>query len=164
MEYYTHNSDPEYYDTHRSSANCGSYAFNIKEWYDADSGFCDDVGDIFDWVKEMVYEGYSDEEISDIYAEGIIPKILNDFVGEIREVRDESSPLESNEELVALRTFCYYDDDGWSDFDFHFKVLRDGCWMEKCGNGEVRFCTLDDWANGSLAYISKTIFFAHKAA
>lgn len=162
MEYYTRNSDPKYYETHQGISNCGSYAFNIKEWYDADSDFEDNVGDIFMWIKDMVYEGYSDEEISDIYAEEIVPKILDDFDGEVREIDGENSPLAPNEELVALRTFCYYDEDGWCNYDFHFKVFRDSRWMEKCGDTAVRFCTLDDWTTGINTYISKTIFFAHR--
>lgn len=164
MEYYTRNSDPKYYETHQGISNCGSYAFNIKEWYDADNQFSDEVGYIEDWIKVMVYEGYDDEEISDIYAEEVISQILDDFDGEIRELEDKSDFIDSDEELVAFRTFCIYSEDGWTNYDFHFKVFRNGRWMEKCGGEEVRFCTIDDWSNGANTYISKIHYFAHKVS
>lgn len=161
MEYFTRNSDPDYYEKNCGSSNCGSYAFNIKEWYDADHDFSDEVGDVFDWIRDMA-ESYDNDEISDIYAEAVAETILNDFEGEIRELDEEDSIIDFDEELIAFRTFCIYDDDGWTNFDFHFKVFRDGGWKEKCGSSEVRFCTLEDWTNGINTYTSKVYYFAHK--
>ena len=164
MEYYTRNSDPKYYETHQGSSNCGSYAFNVKEWYDADGWFEDEVGSIDDWIIDKVEAGYDDVDISDFYAEELKTQILNDFDGALREVEGESDFIDLDEELVAFRTFCIYSEDGWTNYDFHFKVFRNGCWMEKCGGEEVRFCTIDDWSNGANTYISKIHYFAHKVS
>ena len=66
----------------------------------------------------------------------------------------------SDEELIAFRAFVNED----CNWDFHFKVLRNGLWQEKCGSDPVRFCEEDDWHNGLVEYISYTSYFAKKLA
>ena len=161
MAYYTHNTNPNYYKENYAFSNCGSYAFNIEEWYDADNGFEWEVGNIDSWVTEMATY-YSDEEISEMYSKAVVEQIFDDFDEEIRELSSESDPLLPNEELVAFRGYCeYFEDSGDSDYDFHFKVFRDGQWMEKCGSCPVQPCTLEDWSYDYRTYNSKTYFFAH---
>ena len=79
MAYYTHNTNPNYYKENCGFSNCGSYAFNIEEWYDADNGFEWEVGDIDSWVIEMA-ANYSDEEISEMYSKAVVEQIFDDFV------------------------------------------------------------------------------------
>lgn len=161
---YTKNTDPNYFDEYQGYSNCGSFAFNVEEWYDPEIDFEESVGYIDDWIVEMHNNGYSNDEIADIYTEAITERILNDFFGEIREVYYPSD-VNSNEELIALRGWCHYDEDdcsNYADYDFHFKVFRNGIWQEKCGRQPVKFCTEDEWSYGTRTYNSITIYFAHE--
>lgn len=160
---YTKNSNPNYYEENVEFSNCGSFAFNIEEWYNPGSDFVADFGSIEDWMMEMSLNGYNCDEIADIYAEELAKFIIEDFKEEIREITNFSE-VKSNEELIAFRTCCRYEtnEDWVPDFDFHFKVFRDGVWKEKCGSCPVRFCTEDDWAYVTRIYNSNTIYFAHQ--
>ena len=158
---YTKNTDPNYFIAYPEESNCGSYALNVEEWYDPESELFNLVGYINEWIDELYDMGYSVDEIADIYAEKLVEKILSDFEGEIREIYYPSE-VDTDEELIAFRGWCYVDIDNWVDYDFHFKVFRDGFWKEKCGHGPVRFCTEDDWSYGFRTYNSETIYFAHK--
>ena len=160
---YTKNTNPNFYEENECSSNCGSFAFNVEEWYDPERDFEIEVGYISDWMVEMVDNGYSCDEVADIYAEGLAESVLNDFFGEIREVYFPSE-VNENEELIALRGYCRYEtgEDYIPDYDFHFKVFRNGIWQEKCGSEPVKFCTADDWTYMTRTYNSETIYFAHK--
>ena len=157
---YTRNSDSEYYNKNCAHANCGSFAFNIEEWYDPEIDFKSMVGYIDEWVTNMHDEGYSDDEIADIYIEAIAERVLDDFSGELREIY-YLSDVNVDEELIALRGWCFYSNE-YSDYDFHFKVLRNGIWQEKCGTQPIKFCLEDDWTYTTRTYNSITIYFAHK--
>lgn len=158
---YTKNSDPNYYEYNSEYANCGSFAFNVEEWYDPEDEFENEVGYIDDWIMEMSDNGYSADEIADIYTEAITERVLKDFTNEIREITYPSE-ANDNEEVVALRGWCYEDIDNFAEWDFHFKVLRNGIWQEKCGREPVKFCLEDEWSYGFRTYNSNTIYFAHK--
>ena len=151
--YYTRNNDPTYYERNRCTSNCGSYALRLKEWYDPEAYLEEFVGDIYDWIYELSEEGYSEYEIACMYADTLIEGILNDFDGEL-ELCDGRPPTTSDVELVAFNTWCYTDEYD-IDRDFHFKVFRDGCWMEKNGVNEVHKCEEDDWGkyNGDPYYM-----------
>ena len=94
--------------------------------------------------------------MSDEFAGILVNYILNDF-DDVRYIV-QISELEQNEELIAFRTFVTTD----GNWDFHFKVLRNGMWLEKCGSDPTRFCEKDDWHNGLMEYISYTSYFARK--
>lgn len=159
---YTPNSDPKYYSENQDTSNCGSFAFRLKEWYNPDSDLEDELGDsINHWINEMGMEGYEDWEISDMYADMLLKYILLDFEDSIRMIGPDDQPRD-DEELIGFATFCYdcseWDEEG--EHDFHFKVFRDGEWMEKCGVDPVRYCEEDDWGS----YISDVYYLAHKIA
>ena len=160
---YTKNSDPNYFEDNPECANCGSFAFNVEEWYDPEEDFILDVGYIDEWMKEMVESGYNCDEVADMYAESLAESVMRDFEGEVREVFLPTE-VEPNEELIAFRGYCRYEsEEDWvPDYDFHFKVLRDGIWQEKCGHYPVKFCTEDDWTYMTRTYNSNTIYFAHQ--
>lgn len=156
---YTQNHDPNYYEKHQGSSNCGSFAFQIEEWYSPDEYFEDIQGQsIEEWIERGLEVGYDEWELSDLLADLLSDYVLMDF----EDVRYLWSPAEvqDNEELIAFRAFVS-DDCNW---DFHFKVLRDGLWQEKCGSDPVRFCSEDDWHNGLMDYNSYTVYFARKLA
>lgn len=154
---YTYNSQPELYKLDCPNTNCGSFAFRIKEWYHPEDGLIDEVGEIDCWIADMIEMGYSIDEITEIYLDAIVEQIMEDFYGTI-EICDGQPPGTDDKELVALSVFCDWDKDFWSDYDFHFKVLRNGRWQDKPGMEPIRFCTKDDWGR----YTSKVVYFYHK--
>ena len=155
---YTRNSDLSYYETHRHEANCGSYALRLNEWYDLDYYFEDVTGYYIDeWVNEKSEEGYSDYEISTMYGDILVDGILEDFKGEL-EICSGQPPESKDVELIAFSTFCYAECCRYPDYDYHFKVLRDGKWMEKCGSGPVEECTENGWGD----YIGDVTYFYHR--
>lgn len=153
--YYTRNSDLSYYETHRHDANCGSYALRLNEWYDLDYYFEDVTGYyIGEWITEKSEEGYNDYEISTMYGDILVQGILEEFDGEL-EICGGWPPKTDGVELIAFSTYCYAN---YGDYDYHFKVFRDGKWMEKCGSGPVEECTEDSWGD----YIGDVTYFYHK--
>ena len=156
---YTQNHDPNYYEENRNISNCGSFAFQIKEWYSPDGEFENEMGyDIDEWVEQGIHEGFDEWEMSDGLANALTEYILSDF-DDVRYLINPSD-VQPDEELIAFRTFVTND----FNWDFHFKVLRNGLWQEKCGSDPVRFCEEDDWHNGLMEYISYTSYFAKKLA
>ena len=153
---YTRNSDPDYYNKHLSTSNCGSYALRLQEWYDPEPYFEMSEGDLYEWVEEMTMSGYSDAEISTLYTHILVEGMLEEFEGEL-ELCDGRAPSTLDKELIAMNSFCIFDEDYSSDIDFHFKVFRDGIWSEKCGSEEVRFCEEDEWGR----YIGDPVYMYH---
>ena len=154
---YTRNYNPNYYEECQHYANCGSFAFQIEEWYSPDEDFENNIGlTIDEWIEQGKDNGWDEYDMSDWFTEMLTDCILNDF----EDVRciDCASELEPNEELILFRTFIDYD----NNWDFHFKVLRNGMWLEKCGGDPVRFCDKDDWHNGCMEYTSIIVYFARK--
>lgn len=156
--YYTRNSDLNYYETHAEESNCGSYALRLNEWYDPEKYLEDKVGDIGEWVAELGREGYENFEASNIYAEELIEGMLKEFKGELV-ICEGKIPTDPQVELIAFGTFCYWDKRFKRvDVDFHFKVFRDGKWMEKCGTLEVQESDEFEWE----PYNSDITYFYHK--
>ena len=153
---YTRNSDLTYYETYRDCSNCGSYALRLNEWYDLDEYFEQVTGWFIDeWIKEKSKEGYNDYEISTLYGNILVEGILEDLKGEI-EICDGQPPKTKDVELIAFSTFCFTNK--YIDYDYHFKVFRDGKWMEKCGSEAVKECLRDEWGD----YIGDVTYFYHK--
>ena len=153
---YTRNSDPDYYFKNPSTSNCGSYALRLQEWYDPEDYFEDVVGCGYEWIEELTDEGYTPTEISNFYLEILVDGMLQEFEGEL-ELCDGRAPSTSDKELIAFNTFVYCDTYGSSDYDFHFKVFRNGQWSEKCGHEDVRFCEEDEWGR----YIGDPVYMYH---
>ena len=150
---YTRNTDPTYYYKNSGAVNCGSFALRLNEWYEPE----EDYDEIYDWIIGMSWD-YDDYEISNLYADIIIDRILSDFSDEI-EICDGRAPSTSDTELIAFATFCEYDEsEEYCNWDFHFKVFRNGIWQQKCGCFPPEFCELDEWGR----YTSKVTYFYHK--
>ncbi len=156
---YTRNSDPTYYESNCFHTNCGSYALRLKEWYDLDEYFQYKVGAVEDWIEKQSLAGYSDEEISNMYGEILIEGMLEEFKGELT-ICDGAPSKSNKEELIAFNTGCFTQNNYFVDYDFHFKVYRNGKWSEKCGNTEVKDCTKDNWG----MYIGTPTYMYHKIA
>ena len=153
---YSRNTNLDYYIDEQEYTNCGSYALRLNEWYDPEDYFERRIGNICDWIGDQTDAGYSDEEISNIYGEILFEGISEEFANEI-ELWNGMPPAPGTE-LIAFNTFCRWDDDWGADWDFHFKVLRDGKWMEKCGPLPVEECDEYDWGR----YIGTPIYFCHR--
>ena len=155
---YTRNSDPDYYNKNRVRANCGSYALRLREWYDPEEYLESIEEDYVDgWIECMAMNGYDNDEITDYYIDVLVDGMLQEFDGEL-ELCDGQPPTTSDKELIAFNGFCCCDDDYNIDYDFHFKVLRDGMWSEKPGREPVKFCDLEEWGR----YTGKTVYMYHK--
>lgn len=154
---YTRNSDLSYYDKSCLSVNCGSYALRLNEWYDPEDYLNDTIGDLYEWIDGMGRLGYSDEEISTKYGNLLVNGMLEEFKGELK-VCDGTIPTSPDVELIAFNTMCAWNEDFDIDYDFHFKVFRDGTWKEKCGVEKVRECDEDEWG----IYIGEVIYLYHK--
>ena len=150
---YTRNTDPTFYYKNSGEVNCGSFALRLNEWYEPE----EDYDTIYDWIIGMSWD-YDDYEISNLYADTIINRILEDFAGEI-EICDGRAPSTDDLELIAFATYCIYDEsEEYCSWDFHFKVFRDGIWQQKCGCYKPEFCEFDEWGD----YTSKITYFYHK--
>lgn len=162
---YTANNDPNFYKSHCSVTNCGSYALRLKEWYDNEVDEC--FGGIEQWCLELLEEGISDSDIPDMIAETYLDRICRDLGDSIKVLTrlDRATMLKVaahnfHEELIAFRTYVpieEWDPEDYLEFDFHFRVYRDGRWMEKNGNHAVQECDISDWGK----YNSSTFFLIH---
>ena len=156
--YYTKNSDLNYYETHQWESNCGSYALRLNEWYDPEAYFEIKVGCIDDWAKELGSNGYENFEVSTMYGEELIKGMLEEFNGEL-EICNGTIPEDPKVELIAFSTLCNWRDDFETvDIDFHFKVFRNGKWMEKCVTSEVREFDEFEWG----PYNEDVTYFYHR--
>ena len=158
---YTKNNDPNYFVENPSDGNCGSFALNVKEWYISDMDF-----DNTTIANDMIEDGNTIEEIFDYLTPRNVNQILNDFKDEVR-VLSNKKEIKLNEELIAFRLGVFvYDDCTALETDFHFKVKRNGEWMEKRGATEIRYCDLDEdeeWCNSSgEVYNGPIVFLAKK--
>ena len=155
---YTRNNDPKYFINNPTEGNCGSFALNIKEWYISDRDW-----DNFEVVHKMVEDGYDLEEIFDYLTFINVKTILEDF-DDVRTLLDKND-VQPDEELIAYRIGIFWDEDFEEyDTDFHFRVRRDGVWMDKPGDTEVRICGFseDDWVSDSIIYNGPIIYLAKK--
>lgn len=155
---YTYNSDPQLYINHRTDTNCGSFALNLCEWYEP-SIELEEVDYVYDWMYEQAEGGATPMDVADAYVELIFDCLTEEFIIEEAEYAFGKPVPINNKELIALRTYCDFNiEDAWDiDWDFHFRVFRNGTWMEKNGCQEVHECDIKDWGK----YNSKTIYFYH---
>ncbi len=163
---YTLNRDKNYFITNEFYTNCGSLAFNIEEWYAPDEAFEEDD---YDTACCLLEEGMSEEEVRDYLFVRNVEQIQKDF--EVVRVNSCDYPLAANEELIAFRECVNgapgYDDDTL-EVDFHFRVKRDGKWIEKLGNTEViniDSYSEDPWyATEELIYDGPIAYFVRKVS
>lgn len=160
-----HSKDKDY--------NCATYALNVPMggW----TGF--DTFDT-DEITYLSTGGISDEEIYNLVLEDMSKELLFKFatLRRIRNKADYNSIDKNKEEIIQLRirldhettTRCSLEDNCPTEEkcsncnfftpeeytfsnggDFHFRVLRNGVWMEKCGSTPVQSCEpwKDDFDN-----------------
>ena len=166
-EYLNKSKERNESNTAARTYNCGGYALRTFSWYTPYTKFEDEL----DYLEDL-YNKIDDS----IEVENIMLKRWTDFM--LKEMSDlriihSFSELNSNEELIAFRgsfIFNRYitDNDIWKadvDFDFHFRVFRDGHWMEKNGYTAIKECeNNEDWDYWDYCYDSDIIYFAKQVA
>lgn len=158
---YIRNSDPNYFIHNETEANCGSYAFNIQGWYDPERPIERLFGSVEEYLAELYAEGFDEDDAAVDYASLLIDGMLEEWGDELRCLNELSAPVDEDEELISFRTYVsYWLDEDWLDidYDFHFKVFRNGEWSEKMGWHPVEKRALEEWGK----YNSKTFYFAHR--
>lgn len=159
------NRDPNYYTKYESITNCGSYAFNIVEWYTPDEVFDLDDEEL---ANRLFDEGMNEYDIIDLLFDRDVRQIMEDFDNELLLTYDMNYPLKDNEELIAFRVCVNpYSSDGMMT-DYHFRVKRNGKWMEKCGQEpvhEIENYNEDSWElSDDLIYEGPIAYFVKKVA
>lgn len=155
--------------------NCGGYALQTFSWYKPYEF------DSYDYIYELLAQGYSEEEITERILEVSRDNMEWDFGDKIRFIRTDYfsrentqeellNQLEENEELIAFRIGleiddCDYDNPVIVDYDFHYRVYRNGSWSEKMGNESITPCDFEeDYWDGFCIYDSPIYYFAMKVA
>lgn len=142
-------------NTKLPSYNCGGYALRTFAWY------CP-YEDEEDFIWDLDSQHIEGEELAQAALNSCVDYMLDEFEGDLRVIADkEYNP--QTEELIAFRTSTDDESDyEWPNLDFHFKVFRDGKWMEKCGSELIHEAVPDEWEIGGYIYNSDTIYLAHR--
>ena len=159
-----YNTDPNFWNEPRSQCNCGSLAFNLDEWYHPGAlTYIDSETELYDYLESCNENYIDDDELANELAELYLSRIIADFGDQItepttRKISEEE--VDEGEEIIAFRAGAYEWGDDF-DYDFHFKVYRDGEWIEKLGGGAIELTTPYNW-DGSMYYNSETFYFIHR--
>ena len=148
--------------------NCGGFALKTYDLYLPYEDKTKDFAIYFDdKIEELYYSGLSLKEIENEILEETVEYMLKNFPKKLRVIKNFSD-LKDTEELIAYRIgleiFSNEDEIGkyytGCDGDFHFKVLRDGHWLEKFGEGLVIFeeFTTEPWKCNGMVYDSPIVF------
>lgn len=160
MEY---NKGLDFWKKEHEECNCGSYAFNLNEWYSPGviCGVDDNENGPMDCLDYWYGEGYRRKELADELAKFYLERIEDDFKDSIQIVTEMPELYRTNAEVIAFRAAAYVEEDYENfDYDFHFKVFRDGKWLEKKGSQPIKFTSIEDWS-GSICYNSQTFYIIH---
>lgn len=135
------NYDPHFWEHQQPNANCGSFAFNVQNWF---VPFEDEIdGDTL--ISDMIEEGYDENDIMDaLLAESAraMESMMPDNLKQIKSY--EINALAPDTTIVAYRLGLSISDCGGYDFDYHFKVRLNGEWWEKNGGYKAHPCELQD--------------------
>lgn len=160
-----YNKGFDFWNEDHRDCNCGSYAFNLDEWYHPGS-LCgeDEEENIIENLEYWAEDEHEDDELADKLADFYLDRIANDFKDDITIsiIEPDLDNLEDGIEVIAFRAGAYQWKGEYADFDydFHFKVYRYNNWFEKRGCEPVRITSLNDWS-GSIYYNSQTFYITH---
>lgn len=166
-------TNPNFWDEPRPLCNCGSFALGVDTWFapygneDCSTNEGLEAREII--IASLHEEGASVDAIMSILLEMDQEEILREcpwlepiLEGEIKE----------EDTVVAYRLSLNIDEEVLFeiDEDYHFRIRKQGVWMEKCGDGEVIQCAEQDWDDfrkpwhlpHNLIYSSDIVYFRHK--
>lgn len=145
-------------NTKSVSYNCGGYALRTYSWYLP-------YEDEDELNQEVASYNYDEDELAEELTDHCVERILEDFDGAVTIAFSDTSYDPAQYELIAFRVSVdecnFYECEDW---DFHFKVLRDGRWMEKNGSESIHECDEDDWDGPGYFYNGDTVYLLHKIA
>lgn len=152
------NTDSDYY-------NCGGFALSTYSWY---KPYSYDRSEIVDTIVNLTDEGLSYEKITSIILDKFEEQMLEDFP-DLKVVSNSYQPKE-DEDLIALRIFYYLEleeDNGeyevdFFDYDFHYRVFREGVWIEKCGSCPIQEAWDPEWETYDGYYYDSEIRYYAK--
>lgn len=154
-------------NTAENSYNCGGYALRTFSWYWPHDGG-DEIDELID---DMYYaEGESVGTICEVVTDLEVAYMLEEFGDTLRVIHSETDAGEG-EEAIQFRVLIQPEEDNeWVNNDYHFRVLRDGVWMEKNGDRSVKEVTdRDTLPNGNwisptdkLEYNGPIVWLAHR--
>ena len=152
-------------NTYQTNYNCGGYALRTFSWfYPADEDMDWNWSVREDHIDDYIEDGYDDEDVAMMILDEDVDYML-EHIKTLSLYEEDPKKYEPRlgEELIA---YCIYVDSYNEDNDFHFKVLRDGKWMEKNGGGPIQE-TLPPWEIRSWHYTgrvydSEVVYFINK--
>lgn len=138
--------------------NCGGWAFQTFDWFTPYN--MEKMKSRFYDLESCIY--IEVEKIQDRFLWEDVDYMLGTFdnlrvIDSIDEVSEKST-------VIAYRIGVFEDVDEY-DYDFHFKVRRNGVWSEKIGGYSIQSCTeediFSDWVNpyDNFEYSSELILF-----
>lgn len=155
---YKRNTNPDIYYEEESEHNCGSFALGIDGWYcpyimdnidDDDENWQYTEYERANWITELVLEEFSREEIMEEVIHRDFEFILKTCPW-LKQIGEDE--IDERDRVIAYRLSLEIPEerkefDVDNNTDFHFRVMIDGEWWEKNGNGPVhRVEDFDVWA------------------
>lgn len=137
--------------------NCGGYATGTYHW------LCpyNDETDVErqDYMEDLIEDGYTEMEVANKILEWDFEFLQSLFEGRLRKAR----PQEVSERVESLIAYRIASDDILEDMaEFHFRVIKNGEWWEKCGAGPIEKVPEggfnEPWDNGCLCYDSEILY------
>lgn len=150
--------------------NCGSYAFNLVEWFLPVYPDVEEDEEVMWENRHNCIQNWVDctqtkiEAISNLLEEDV-GVILSLFPEVQRITWNEVSNIPKEKRLIAYRLMVIVDEEKEViDTDFHFKVRINGRWSEKSGSAYIHSCSeeIDEtmpWVDGELIYEGPIAFF-----
>lgn len=161
---------PEMSETWNITHNCGSYALNSNIWI---TPFDEDIDDRIEFIWDMLNSGLGLEETRDLILNLDCAYIRDNF--NLKEISFKNfMALAPETEVIAYRIFLKVnipkDEEGEIDicdidYDFHFRVRKEGRWVEKCGEEPIGFVVdseNEEWDVFPLTYSSQIRYFIKK--
>ena len=145
-------------NTHIVDYNCGGYAFETYSWY-GPGDFSEEDDAVNDFIINIMDSDISDEEdINELLFDFCVNEILKTFPTYRRISEEEAQQLPIFTKIIAFRIFF----NDFFDYDYHFKIRKNGIWSHKRGSSKVKQCTLEKWSYIDCSYNSPTAYFVER--
>lgn len=129
-------------DFNNFCTNCGGFALQKNMWYiPSDNmnygydiqGYLEDYDELTE-EKDAIFQQLIKNDIQCILDD-------NPYLEKVN-----YNQIDWSKRVVAYR-ICLDEDFNYDNYnyDFHFKYWNGKCWAEKCGEGNIHHCDLDNW-------------------
>jgi hypothetical protein len=152
-------------NTNIDDYNCGGFALRTFSWY---KPYTFEREDIVDIIVDLECQGYNYDYVTNKLLDIFEQQMLEDF-SDLERVDYGYEPAE-DEDFIAFRVFydieidnsCDEPEVDFFDYDFHYRVFRDGEWLEKNGGGEIREAYGDWQTYDGYCYDSEVRYYIKK--